>query len=145
MGNIQFDKSLILLEIIILRVVLLPFLAEKFEGLHLVFFLMVSAPIFNDFDDPIWHGEGGDCMGFSKNTHVDVKYLVYALVIARGTKEYARECEKVHSVGNGWIIVDFDIGSKGGLAVFLEIKFVAKDSLAGGVFVRYPGSRWENI
>ncbi len=65
--------------------------------------------------------------------------------IASGTKEYTRERARVHSVGNGWIIVGFDIGSKGGLAVFFEIKLATKNDLAGGIFVQYPSSRWGAI
>ncbi len=79
------------------------------------------------------------------DTHVDAKDLVCALTIASGTKEYARERARVHSGGNGWIIMGFDVGSKGGLAVIFEIKFATKDNLAGGVFVRYPDGRWEAI
>jgi hypothetical protein len=77
MGNIRFDKALVVFKIIVLPVVLLPFLIEKCEGLCLVFLLVVSALIFNDFDDHIRHDEeGGDCMGFLNNTHVDVEDLV---------------------------------------------------------------------
>jgi hypothetical protein len=102
----------------------------------------MSAPIFDNFDDPIRHGEGGDCTFFFSNTHVDVEYLGCALAIVSGTKEYAREHAKAHSVGNGLIFVGFDVGSKGGLAVFLEIKFAVKDNLAGEVYVRYPCGCW---
>ncbi len=80
-------------------------------------------------------------MGFFNDTGVDVEDLVCALLIASMTKEYARECARAHSVGNGWIIVGFDIlGSKGGLAVFFKIKFATKDNLVGGVCVRYPSA-----
>ncbi len=144
MGNIQFIKSLIIFKIILIPVVLLSFLVEKFEGICLVFFLMVFVQIFDNFDDPIYHGEGGDCIRFFKKTRVDVEYLVCALAFASETKEYARERAKAHSVGNGWIIVGFKVGSKGGLAVFLEVKFAAKDDLARGVFV-YPGGHWKAI
>ncbi len=56
-------------------------------------------------------------------------------MIASGAKEYPRERARAHGVGNGWIVVGFDIGSKGGLAVFFEIKFTTKDNFARGVFV----------
>ncbi len=145
MGNIQFDKALGVFNIIILPVILLPISIEKFKGIHLVFLLVAFSPIFDNFDDLIRHGEGGDRMGFFNNTGVDVEDLVCALAIASGTKEYASERARVHNVGNGWIIVGFNVGSKGGLAVFFEIKFLTKDNLAGVVFVGYRSSRWEAI
>ncbi len=83
--------------------------------------------------------------GFFNNTHVDVEYLVCALAIASGTKEYARECAKAHGVGYSGVVVGFNVGSEGGLAVFCEINFTAEDNFAGGVFVGYPSSRWEAI
>jgi hypothetical protein len=144
-GNIQFDKSLIVFEVIIVLVVLLLFAVEKFKGLYLVFLLVVSAPIVNNFDDPIRHGKGSDQMGFFNNTCVDVKYLVCALAIASGTKEYARERAKVHGDGYSGFVVGFKVGSKGGIVVFCEIEFTAKDNFAGGVFVGYLGGRWEAI
>jgi hypothetical protein len=101
------------------------FFFEKFKGLCLVFLLVTSSPIFNNFDDPSQHGEEGDCTGFFNNTSVDVKDLVCALAIASGTKEYARERARAHTVGNGWIIVGFDVGSKVGLAVFSKLSEVA--------------------
>ncbi len=80
----------------------------------------MSSPIFDNFDDPVWHGEGGDCTGIFYGTLVDVEDLVCALPIASGAEEYPRERARVHSAVNGWIIVGFDIGSKGCLAVFLK-------------------------
>jgi hypothetical protein len=59
MGNIRFDESFVIFEIIIVPVVLLLFLVEEFKGACFVLLLVVSSPIFNDGDDPIWHGEGG--------------------------------------------------------------------------------------
>ncbi len=103
---------------------------------------MSSAPIFDNFDDPIQHLEGGDHKGFLNDTRADVKFLVCALVIASGTKEYARERAKAHSIGNGWISMGFNKGSEGGLVVFLKIEFVARWS-CGGVFVKYPDGHWE--
>jgi hypothetical protein len=79
------------------------------------------------------------------NTRVDVKYLVCALAIASGTKEYARERAKAHGVGYSGVVVGFYVGSEGGFAVFCEIDFMAKDNFGGGVFVGYPSSRWEAI
>ncbi len=135
MGNVRLDKALGVFKIIVVPVILLPFLIEEFKGFCLVFFLVGSSPFFDNFDDPVRQEEGGDCMGFFNNTHVDVKDLVCALVIASGAKEYPRECVRAHSVGNGWIIVGFNLGSKGSLAVFFEIKLATKDNLAVGVFV----------
>ncbi len=68
-----------------------------------------------------------------------------ALAIASGTKEYARERAKAHGVGYSGVVVGFNIGSEGGLAVFCEIKFTAEDNVVGGVFVGYPSGRWEAI
>jgi hypothetical protein len=64
MANIQFNKALVIFKIIILPVVLLPLLIEKFKGLHPVFLLVALAPILNNFDDPIRHGERCDCTRF---------------------------------------------------------------------------------
>jgi hypothetical protein len=77
----------------------------------------------------------GVIIWFFDDTCVDVKDLVCALAIASGAEEYHGECARVHRVGNGWIIVGFNVGFKVGLAVFFEIKFATKDNLAGGVFV----------
>ncbi len=107
MRIVQFDKALGVFKIVILPVILLLFLIEKFKGLCLVFLLVVSSPIFDDVDDPIWHGEGGDCTGFFNNTHDDVEDCVCALGITRGTEENPREHVRAHSVGNGWIIMGF--------------------------------------
>jgi hypothetical protein len=60
MCNIQFNESLIVFEVIIVPVVLLSFAVEKFKGLCLVFSFVVSAPVVDDFDDPIRHGKGSD-------------------------------------------------------------------------------------
>jgi hypothetical protein len=58
MGNVSLDKALGLFKMIVVPVVLLLFLIEEFEGLCLVFLLVASSPIFNDFDAcPAW-GEG---------------------------------------------------------------------------------------
>jgi hypothetical protein len=70
---------------------------------------------------------------------------VCALAIASGTKEYARDCAKAHGVGYRGVVGGFNAGSKGGFAVFCEIDFMAEDNFTGGVFVGYPGSRWEAI
>jgi hypothetical protein len=82
---------------------------------------VVSSPIFEDIDDPVRHGEGGECTGFFYNTRVDVEDLVCALVIASRAKEYFKEHVRAHSVGNGCVIVGFDLGLKGGLAVFFKL------------------------
>jgi hypothetical protein len=93
MGNVQFNESFVILEVIIVPVILLSFLVEEFEGACFVLLLVASSPIFDDGDDPIWHGEGGDGAGFFYCARIDVEYLVCALVIASGTKEY---------LGNVW-------------------------------------------
>ncbi len=84
-------------------------------------------------------------MRFFNNTHVDVEYLVCALAITSGTKEYARERVKVHGVGYSGVIVGFNIGFEGGFAVICEINFTAEGDFARGVFFGYPGGRWEAI
>jgi hypothetical protein len=144
-SNIRFNKSLVLLKVIIVPVILLLFAVEKFKGLCLVFLLVVYAPIVNNFDDPIRHGKGSDQTGFFNNTHVDVEYLVCALAIASGTIEYARERAKAHGVGYSGVIVGFNVGFEGGLAVFCEIEFTVEDNFAGGVYAGYPGGHWEAI
>ncbi len=68
-----------------------------------------------------------------------------ALAIASGTKEYAREHAKAHGVGYSGVVMSFNVGSEGGPAVFCKIDFTAEDNFAGGVFVGYPGGRWEAI
>ncbi len=68
-----------------------------------------------------------------------------ALVIASRAEEYSGECVGVHSICDGQIIAGFNVGAKGGLAVFLKVDFAAKDNLLGGVLVGYPGGCWEAI
>jgi hypothetical protein len=70
---------------------------------------------------------------------------VCALAIASGTKEYARKRAKVHCVGYSGVVMGFNVGSKGGLAVYCEIEFTDKDNFTGEVFVGCPGGRWEAI
>ncbi len=64
MGCVQIDKDLGVFEIVILSVILLPFAIEEFKGLCLVFLFVASSPIFDNFDDPVRHGEGGDRTAF---------------------------------------------------------------------------------
>jgi hypothetical protein len=59
-GNIQFDESHVVFEVIIFPVVLLLFTVEKFKGLCIVFLLVASAPTVNNFDHPIRHRKGSD-------------------------------------------------------------------------------------
>ncbi len=59
-GNIRFNKSLVVFEVNIVPDVLLLFAVEKFKGLCLVFLLVASVPIVDNFDDPIRHGKGSD-------------------------------------------------------------------------------------
>jgi hypothetical protein len=73
--------------------------------------------------------------GFFDDTYVDVDDLACALAIASGAKEYPRECAKAHSVGNGWIIVGFDVGFKGGLTACSKSSPQPRTILRGGVFV----------
>jgi hypothetical protein len=133
MGNVKLNKAPGVFETIILPVLLLPFAIEESKGLCLVLLLVVSSPIFDDFDDPVRHREGGDHTGFIDDIRVDVEDLVCALAIAIGTEEYPREHARAHSVGNGWIIAGFDIGSIGGLAVFFEIKLRPRLSCGGSI------------
>jgi hypothetical protein len=107
-GYVRLDKALGVFEIVIFSVVLLLFAIEEFKGLCLVFLLVASSPIFDNFYDLVGHGEEGDCMVFFDDTHVDVKDLVCALAIASGAEEHPRECARVYSVGNGCIIMGFD-------------------------------------
>ncbi len=145
MGDIPFDESFVIFEVIIVPVVLLSFLVEEFKGACFVLFLVVLTPIFDDGDDPIWHEEGGDGAGFFYYARINVEYLVCALAIASRTKEYSGERAGVHSICDSWIIVGFNVGAEGGLTVFLKVKFVAEDNLPRGVLVGYPGGCWEPI
>ncbi len=59
--------------------------------------------------------------------------------------EYSWERSGAHCIRDGRIIAGFDVGAKGGFAVFLEVEFVAEDDLPRGVLVGYPGGCWEAI
>ncbi len=133
MGNVRLNKALGVFKIVIVPAVLLPFAIEEFKGHCLFFLLVVSSTIFDNFDNPVRYGEGVDCMGFFDNTCVDVKDLVCALAIASGAKEYPRERARAHSVSNGWIIVGFNVGSKGGLLGKGSICLIPQ-RLLGGLF-----------
>jgi hypothetical protein len=145
MGNVQFNESFVIFKVIVVPVVLLLFLVEEFEGACFVLLLVASSPNFDDGDDPIWHGEGGDGAGFFDYACINVEYLVCALAIASRTEEYSGKRAGAHSICDGRIIMGFDVGAKGGLAVFLEVNFAAEDNLPGGVLVGYPGGCWEAI
>jgi hypothetical protein len=145
MGNVRFDESFVIFEVIVVSVVLLLFLVEEFEGAFFVFLLVASSPIFNDSDDPIWHGEGGDGAGFFDYACINVEYLVCALAVASRTEEYSGEPAGAHSICDGRIVVGFNVGAKGGFAVFLEVDFAAEVDLPGGVLVGHPGCCWEAI
>ncbi len=102
-GNIRFDKSFVVFEVIIVPVVLLLFAVEKFKGLCLVFLLLVSAPVSAILMTLSCMGRGVVKQNFFNNTRVDVEYLVCALAIAGETKEYAKKHTKVHDVDYKWL------------------------------------------
>ncbi len=95
--------------------------------------------------NPIWHGEGGNGAGFLDYACINIEYLVCALAVASRAKEYSWECSGAHCICDGWVSVGFKVGAKGGFAVFLKVKFAAKDDLPRGVLVGYPDGCWEAI
>jgi hypothetical protein len=58
---------------------------------------------------------------------------VSALAIASWAKENSREHAKLHGICNPGVIVGFDIGAKGGDAVFDKIEFATKGNFEEGV------------
>ncbi len=145
MCDIQFDQAFVVFEVIIVPVVLLLFLVEEFEHACFVLLLMVSSPVFNDGDDPIWHGEGGNGAGFLDYACINIEYIVRALAFASLAEEYSWERLGAHCIRDGRIVVGFDVGAEGGFAVFLEVEFSAEDNLPRGVLVEYPSGCWEAI
>jgi hypothetical protein len=145
MCNIWFDQAFVVFEVVIVPVLLLSFLVEEFEGACFVLLLMVLSPVFNDGNDPIWHGEGGNGAGFLDYTCINIEYLVCALAVASRAKEYSWERSGAHCICDGWVVVGFDVGAKSGFAVFLKVEFAAEDDLPRGVLVGYPGGCWEAI
>jgi len=143
--NIWFDQAFIIFKVGIVPVVLVSFSVGEFDSVFFVLFLVALSPVFNEGDDPIWHGEGINGAGFLDYACIDIEYLVCALAVPGWTKEYPWERAGAHCVCYSPIVVGFDVGSKGGFVVFVEIKFVAKDNLLGGVLVGYPGGCWETI
>ncbi len=82
MCDIRFDQAFVVFKVVVVPVVLLSFLNEEFECACFVLLLMVSSPVFDDGNDPIWHGEGGNGAGFLDYTCINIKYLVCALAAA---------------------------------------------------------------
>ncbi len=145
MCNIRLDQAFVVFEVVVVPVILLSCLVEQFECACFVLLLMVSSPVFDDGDDPIWHGEGGNGAGFLDYACINIEYLVCALAVASWAEEYSWERSGAHCIRDGWVVVGFDVGAKGGFAVFLEVEFAAKDDLPRGVLVGYPGGFWEAI
>ncbi len=145
MCNIQFDQAFVVFKVVAVPVVLLSFLVEEFERACSVLLLMALSPVFNDGNDPIWHGEGGNGAGFIDYACINIEYLVCALAVASRAKEYSWEHLGVHCICDGRIVMGFDVGAEDGFAVFLEVEFAAKDNLPRGVLVGYPGGCWEAI
>ena len=50
-----------------------------------------------------------------------------------------------HCVRDGWIVVSFNVGSKGCFAMFFEVKFTVEDNFPRGVLVGYPGCGWDTV
>jgi hypothetical protein len=114
MCDIRFNQAFVVFEVVVVPVVLLSFLVEEFERSCFVLLLMASSPVFDDGDDPIWHGEGGNGAGFLAYTCINIEYLVCALAVASRAEEYSRERAGAHCILDGWIIVGFKVGAKGG-------------------------------
>ena len=119
--NIWFDQAFIVFEVIVLPVVLLSFSFEKFDGVCFVLFLVALSSVFNNCDDSIWNGERSNGAWFLDYTCIDVEYLVCALVVSGWAKEYSLECVGAHCVCYSWVVVGFNVGAKGGDAVFVEV------------------------
>jgi hypothetical protein len=129
MCDIRFDQAFFVFEVVIVPVVLLSFLVEEFECACFVLLLMALSPVFDDGNDPIWHGEGGNGVGFLDYACINIEYLVCALVVSGRAEEYSWECSGAHCIHDGRVVLGFDIGAKGGFAVFLEVEFAAEDDL----------------
>jgi hypothetical protein len=143
-GNIQFDKSLVVCKVIIVPVILLLLGVEKFKGFALSSCLWCLPQLLVILMTLLDMGRGVIKWVFL-TTPVLMLNTMCALAIASETREYARECVKAHGVGYSRVVVGFNVGSKGGLVVFCEIDFMAENNFAGGVFVGYPGGCWEAI
>jgi hypothetical protein len=145
MCDIRFLQAFVIFKVIVVPVVLLSFLVEEFERACFVLLLMASSPVFDDGNDPIWRGEGGNGAGFLDYACINIKYFVCALAVASQAEEYSWERLGAHCICDGRIVMGFNVGAEGGFAVFLEVKFMAKDNLPRGVLVGYPGGCWEAI
>ncbi len=106
---------------------------------------MALSPVFDDSNDPIWHGEGGNGAGFLDYACINIKYLVCALAVASRAEEYSWERSGAHCIRDGRVVVGFDVGAEGGFAVFLKVKLASEEDLPNGVLVGYPGGCWEAI
>ena len=107
---------------------------------------MSSSPVFDNGNDSIGDGEGGNgARVVHYYSGVDVKYFVCALAVSGWAKEYSWECAGAHCVCDGWIVMSFDVGSKGCFVMFFEVEFATKDNLPRGVLVGYPGCGWDAI
>ncbi len=91
MCDIRFDQAFIVFKVVVVPVVLLSFLVEEFERACFVLLLMASSPVFNDSNDPIWHGERGNGAGFLDYACINIEYLVCALAVASQAEEYSWE------------------------------------------------------
>ncbi len=145
MCDIRFNQAFIVFKVIIVPVVLLSFLVEEFERACFVLLLMALSPVFDDGNDPIWHGEGGNGAGFLDYACINIEYLVCALAVASWAEEFSWERSGAHCIRDGRVVVGFDVGAEGGFAVFLEVEFTAEDDLLRGVLVGYLGGCWEAI
>jgi hypothetical protein len=145
MCDIRFDQAFVIFEVVVVPVVLLSFLVEEFECACFVLLLMASSPVFDDGNDPIWHGEGGNGAGFLDYACINIEYLVCALAVASRAEEYSWECLGAHCICDGWVSMGFEVGAEGGFAVFLKVKFAAEVDLPRGVLVGYLDGCWEAI
>ena len=145
MCDIRFDQAFVVFKVVVVPVVLLLFLVEEFERACFVLLLMALSLVFDDGNDPIWHGEGGNGAGFLDYACINIEYLVCALAVASRAEEYSWECSGAHCICDGWVSVGFEVGAEGGFAVFLKVEFAAEDDLPRGVLVGYPDGCWEAI
>ncbi len=81
------------------------------------------------FDDGIGHGVFGPLPAFGFLANGKVHELVRALLVPGRSKNDSRATAGYHPIRRIWFFVGFNVASKEGSAVFLEIEFVPINNL----------------